>query len=137
MLDTDQRRTFAALADVLIPAYESMPSATSAGVPEGLLDQALRYRPDLVAPLTDAIASCTGKDPVAALDELAAGSPDEFQALTLVTAGAYFQSAQVKAALAYQPPPRAVNDDTDTYVDMLVAVVDRGFARNTSEGLTR
>ncbi|MEV0700599.1 gluconate 2-dehydrogenase subunit 3 family protein [Saccharopolyspora sp. NPDC050389] len=127
MLDSEQRRTFAALADILIPASEPMPSATAAGVPEALIDQVLGYRPDLAEAFADAVASCAGQGPEAALDELAARSPDQFQALTLLTAGAYFLSPQVKTALAYDPPPRAAHDDTDTYVDMLVNVVERGL----------
>jgi hypothetical protein len=33
----------------------------------------------------------------------------------------------VRTALNYNPPPRAVVDDVDTYVDMLADVVERGF----------
>ncbi|MEU5849170.1 gluconate 2-dehydrogenase subunit 3 family protein [Saccharopolyspora shandongensis] len=127
MLDSEQRRTFAALADVLIPASEPMPSATAAGVPEALIDQVLGYRPDLAETFAGAVASCAGQGPEAALDELAARRPDQFQALTLLTAGAYFLSPQVKTALAYDSPPRAAHDDTDAYVDMLVDVVERDF----------
>ncbi|WP_223281014.1 gluconate 2-dehydrogenase subunit 3 family protein [Streptomyces antnestii] len=128
MLDADQRRTFAALADVLIPASGPMPSATAAGVPDALLDQALGYRPDLAELFAEAVARCTGKDPEAALDTLAAQQPEQFQALTLLTAGAYFLSPRTKAALAYDPPPRSALDDVDSYIDMLSTVVDRGFA---------
>lgn len=127
MLETEQRRTFAALIDVLIPASDRMPSATAAGVADALLDQVLGYRPDLAEPFAEAVAQCTGKDPEAALDALAEQQPEQFQALTLLTAGAYFLSPQVKAALAYDPPPRTVNDDVDSYIDMLADVVDRGF----------
>jgi hypothetical protein len=33
----------------------------------------------------------------------------------------------VKAALKYNPAPRTVIDDVDTYIDMLADVVERGF----------
>ncbi|MCM3812936.1 gluconate 2-dehydrogenase subunit 3 family protein [Streptomyces malaysiensis] len=128
MLDPDQRRTFAALADVLIPASDPMPSATAAGVPDTLLDQVLGYRPDLAEPFAAAVAWCTGKDPEAALDALCAQQPEQFQALTVLTAGAYFLSPRTKAALAHDPAPRTVRDDVDTYVEMLATVADRGFA---------
>ncbi|MFE7213980.1 gluconate 2-dehydrogenase subunit 3 family protein [Streptomyces sp. NPDC057611] len=128
MLDPDQRRTFAALADVLIPASDPMPSATAAGVPDALLDQVLGYRPDLAEPFAEAVARCTGKDPEAALDALCVQQPEQFQALTVLTAGAYFLSPLTKAALAYDPPPRTALDDVDSYIDMLATVVDRGFA---------
>ncbi|MFE7213270.1 gluconate 2-dehydrogenase subunit 3 family protein [Streptomyces sp. NPDC057611] len=128
MLDPDQRRTFAALADVLIPASDPMPSATAAGVPDALLDQVLGYRPDLAAPFAEAVAWCTGKDPETALDALSVQQPEQFQALTVLTAGAYFLSPRTKAALSYAPPPRTAVDDVDSYIDMLATVVDRGFA---------
>lgn len=128
MIDPDQRHTFAALADVLIPASDRMPSPTAAGVPGALLDQALGYRPDLAEPFAEAVAWCTGKDPEAALDALSVQQPEQFQALTVLTAGAYFLSSQTKAALAYIPPPRTAKDDVHSYIDMLAAVVDRGFA---------
>ncbi|WP_020495846.1 hypothetical protein [Sciscionella marina] len=126
-LDAGQRRAFAALADVLIPASGPMPSAAEAGVPDALVDQALGYRPDLSDAFIRALASCSGADPEAALGQLAADSPDQFEALTVLTAGAYFLSTRVKAALSYTPPPRPAHEDTDTYVDMLAEVVDRGF----------
>lgn len=127
MLESDQRHTFGALADLLIPAADPMPSASSAGVPDALIDKVLAFRPDLVEPFTAALATAAGKDPAQALDELSERRPEQFEALTLLTAGAYFQSTKVKQALAYDPPPRAAHDDTDTYVDMLISVVERGF----------
>jgi hypothetical protein len=127
MLDFEQRRTFTALADVLIPASETMPSAVSAGVADGLLDRVLGYRPDLAEAFAAAVAACAGKDPATALDELAAHCPDEFEALTVLTAGAYFQSPAVKAAMPYDAAPRPARDDMESYIDMLANVVERGF----------
>ena len=68
MLTSDQREVFAALAETLIPASDTMPSATTAGVADALLDQVLGYRPDLVDAFTAALASCDGQDPESALD---------------------------------------------------------------------
>lgn len=128
LLDSNQRSVLSTVADLLIPATDEMPSATDAGVPENLIDKVLGYREDLVAAFLDALTACSGKDdPSTALDELAGNSPEKFEALTLLISAAYFQSAKVKAALNYNPAPRAVNDDVDTYVDMLADVVDRGF----------
>jgi len=127
LLDSNQRSVLSTVADLLIPATDEMPSATDAGVPDNLIDMVLGYREDLVAAFLDALTACSGKDPVTALDELADNSPEKFEALTLLISAAYFQSAKVKAALNYNPAPRAVNDDVDTYIDMLADVVDRGF----------
>jgi len=131
MLDTAQRQVLATLADVLIPASDPMPSATAAGVPDALIDLVLGFRPDLAEPFAAALAQCAGPcsggEPEAALDALAASSPAQFEALTLLTSGAYFQSPLVKAALAYDGPPQTVRDDIDSYVDLLTTVAERGF----------
>ncbi|MEV0510394.1 hypothetical protein AB0I30_23120 [Nocardia tengchongensis] len=127
MFDSDQRRTFALLADTLIPASGPMPSASAAGVPGALLDQVLGYRPDIAEAFAAAVASGTGKDPEAALDELAVHRPDQFEALTVLTAGAYFLSPAVKAAMPYAAAPRPARDDMDSYADLLADVVERGF----------
>ncbi len=134
MPDSTAVDAFAAVADVLIPGSAEMPSATEAGVPGDLLDQVLRFRPDLVESFRTAVAACGGQHPEVALDELANDHPDQFAALTLLTAGAYFQSPLVKQALDYAPPPRMVHDDIDTYIDLLANVVDRGFAARADRG---
>ena len=127
MLNSEQRQVFATLAETLIPAGDTMPSATTAEVSGALLDQALGYRPDLVDALTAALDSSAGKDPETALDDLCAEQPEQFQALTVLAAGAYFLSPAVKAAMPYDAAPRPARDDMDSYVDMLEHVVDRGF----------
>lgn len=127
MLNSAQRQVFATLAETLIPASDTMPSATTADVSGALLDQVLGYRPDLVDVLTAALDSSAGKDPEAALDSLSVEQPDQFEALTVLTAGAYFLSPAVKAAMPYDAAPRPARDDMDSYVDMLESVVDRGF----------
>ncbi|MDR3661981.1 MAG: hypothetical protein P4L86_16625 [Mycobacterium sp.] len=127
MLNPEQRQVLTVLAETLIPASDTMPSATAADVAGALLDQVLGYRPDLVAALAAALDASAGADPEAALDNLSAEHPDQFEALTVLTAGAYFLSPAVKAALPYDAAPRAARDDTDTYIDMLEHVVDRGF----------
>ena len=127
LIDDNQRSALAAVADILIPANNDFPSATSAGVTEKLIDQVLGYRPDLVSAFQDALTGCIGKEPSEALDDLASNHHEQFEALTLLTSAAYFQSPQVKAALNYSPAPRAAHDDVDTYIDMLADVVERGF----------
>jgi hypothetical protein len=132
MLTSARRQVFATLAETLIPAGDTMPSATTADVSGALLDQVLGYRPDLVDALTAALDSSVGKDPEAALDNLSAEQPEEFQALTVLAAGAYFLSPAVKAAMPYDAAPRPARDDMDDYVDMLEHVVDRGFVIRAS-----
>ena len=127
MLNSEQRELYTALAEALIPASDVMPSATEAGVAEKLIDQALSYRPDLADDFDAAVMACAGVESEAALDHLAEHDPVRFKALTLLSAGAYLLSPLVQAALDYNPPPRPVGDDIDTYADMLADVVERGF----------
>ena len=122
-----ERYVFAALADVLIPASDVMPSATAAGVAEALIDEVLGYRPDLAEDFSNALSAAGQREPEAGIDELAKNHPQSFGALTLLTVSAYVLSPKVRTALNYNAPPRAVNDDTDTYIDLLAAVVERGF----------
>ena len=121
MLDSERRQVFATLAETLIPASDNMPSATTAEVSGALLDQVVGYRPDLVDALTAALDSSIGKDPEAALDSLSTEQPEQFEALTVLAAGAYFLSPAVKAAMPYDAAPRAAREDMDSYVDMLRA----------------
>lgn len=127
MPNPDQRATFAALADTLIPGTETMPSASAAGVADALLDQVLGFRPDLVESFIGALDSCEGQPPEAALDALIADDPDQFEALSVLAAGAYFLSPAVQTAMPYDAAPRPARDDLDDYVDLLERVVDRGF----------
>jgi hypothetical protein len=133
VLNSEQRQVFATLAENLIPASDTMPSATTAEVSGALLDQVVGYRPDLLDALTAALDSSFGKDPEAALDSLSAGQPEQFQALTVLAAGAYFLSPDVKAAMSYDAAPRPAREDMDGYVDMLEHVVDRGFVIHSPE----
>lgn len=127
MLNDDQRRVFAAVAETLIPASDTMPSATAADVAGTSIDEVLGYRPDLVDAFISALADCANLDPTSALDVLVAEHPDRFEALSALTAGAYLITPAVKAAMPYDAAPRPVRDDTDDYLDLLEHVVDRGF----------
>lgn len=127
MLTIEQRTAYGRLADVLVPSAQTMPSATQAGVGDTLIDQVLRYRPDLVEDFVKAVDIASDWEPESALDELAARHSGAFAALTLLTAAAYTLSPVVRRTLNYSPPPRSVVDDLDSYTDMLAAVVDRGF----------
>jgi len=127
MLSSAQRDVFAALADLLIPASEAMPSATEAGVAEALIDEVLGYRPDLADEFLNALSASGNLEPEAALDHLAESHPESFKALTVLAASAYLLGSQVRSALDFSAAPQQVTDDTDTYIDLLAAVVERGF----------
>ena len=132
-----QRRTLARLADVLVAEGLGMPSASSVGVADGLLDRCLEAAPVLVARLAalldevpeDGIAE-DGKpeDGIAAyVRRLEADRPDDFGVLSTTVVGAYFLSAEVRTLIGYpgqQPSPLSVAAEPD-YLDMLERVHDR------------
>ena len=126
-LTTDQRATFAAVADVLIPGAGTQPSASAAGVPERL-DWALTHRPDLATPLAAALDRCAAAaDLESALDALAGDEPHLLEALTVLTAGAYLTTPAGLAGRPYAAAPRNVTDEIDSYVDLLSVVAERDF----------
>lgn len=126
-LDSAARDSLAKLADTLIPGTDTFPAASAAGVCGELIDRVLRFRPDLSDDFHAALAHCSGKEPADAFDELVSTHPEQFDALSTLISGAYFQSPAVQTALNYQPAPRPAHDDVDAYVDLLEQVVERGF----------
>jgi hypothetical protein len=119
------RETLAALADVLIPAAEGMPSASEAGATGSLLDEVLRVRGDLEEPLATLTASAANKDPRAEVDRLKADEPELFEALTTAIAGGYFMSDDVRERLGY-PGQQALRLEDDHDPALLQPVIDRG-----------
>ena len=128
------RETLAALADVLIPAAEGMPSASEAGATGSLLDEVLRVRGDLEEPLATLTAAAANKDPRVEVDRLKADEAELFEALTTAIAGGYFMSDDVRARLAY-PGQQALQLEDDHDPALLQPVIDRGpIYRPTPQG---
>ena len=100
-LTSEQRTTFWALANVLIPATDTMPAASDAGSAEKWLDRALAARPDLVAPLAAVLDAAVGKDPEAEARRLHAGDPDAFSALAQIASGSYFMNLKIRKRIGY------------------------------------
>ncbi|MHB1164148.1 MAG: hypothetical protein ACYC90_13260 [Candidatus Nanopelagicales bacterium] len=127
MLTDDQRRIYAGMADVLIPHAEGMPSASEADVPRKWVDDALGFRPDLEEGLHRALAVGMRLDPSEAVLALNADDTEAFDALGVLTSGAYFLNPTVKALIGYPGQvPSPATDDVDTYIELLSAVVERG-----------
>lgn len=127
MLTSAQRERFASLADVLIPALEGMPCASEADVPDRWLDQALGYRPDLLAGLQEALQAAGDLPAQEAIELLNREHIPAFEALGTLVAGAYFLNPDVKRRIGYPGQlPTPVKDDTDTYIDLLERVMERG-----------
>ncbi|MEU0842624.1 hypothetical protein ABZ370_24535 [Streptomyces sp. NPDC005962] len=123
------RTLYGALADVLIPSAEGMPSATEADVPGTWLDQALRARPDMYRALRHTLDSARDAPatPKAVLDHLAEISPADFESFAMLTAGAYYLNPSVRERIGYPgQEDRPATEDVDAYLDLLEHVVDRG-----------
>lgn len=127
MLNETQTATYSALADVLIPSAEGMPSASEAEVPTTWILKALEYRPDLKAVFLAALDTCAGQDPANALEWLNRNDTVSFDAIGVLTSGAYFLNPDIKARIGYPGQlPVPAKDDSDTYVELLAAVAERG-----------
>ena len=130
------RERLGALADVLVPAAEGMPSATDAGVHREGLDRVLAARPDLEPLLARVLAGAAGEpgDVLRRLqDEDAAG----FAALTLAVTGAYYTDPSVRRLIGYPGQryrPELVTRAPDWDEAALARVVARGaIYRSTGE----
>jgi hypothetical protein len=128
--DAARRAVLAAIADVLIPKGDGMPSASDAGVAARWLDEVLRLRPDFGPPLATVLDGVKGVDPAAAVARLRAEDPAGFGVLAEVVAGGYFLNPEVRKAIGYpgqQSVPIQHEDPPDYEQDGLIAsVISRG-----------
>ena len=134
-LSDDDRRRYGELADVLIPNTEGMPSASQADVHTRWVDQALRARPDLMVGLRQALDLSAGLPAEAAVEMLNSQHSPVFDALGTVTAGAYFLSGDIRQRIGYPGQvPQPIEDDVETYVNLLEHVVERGPIYRVADG---
>lgn len=100
-LSPEQRAAFAAVADLLIPAYKKYPSATSVGVHEKMLDDVLGFRPDLVEAFLRGVASIDTANLSASVNALYKADPAAFNAISLAASGGYYMTPEVRQVLGY------------------------------------
>ena len=140
-LDPGRRAVLAAVADVLIPNGDGMPSASEAGVAGRWLDEVLRLRPDFGAPLASVLDRVQGADAAAAVEQLRLGDPAGFGVLAEVVAGGYFLNPDVRTAIGYpgqQPVPIVPDQPPDYEQDGLIAsVIARGPIYRPTPGRDR
>jgi hypothetical protein len=98
-LTDDERATFAAIADHLIPAAHGMPSAADV-VTGDRLRFVLRSRPDLGEPLRAALRSELGDDVAQRLATLA-DEPTNLSALQLTIVAGYYTEKRVRELIGY------------------------------------
>ena len=127
-----ERERLGALADVLIPAADGMPSARELGIADSLADRVLDARPDLTEPLRRALAEPV-TDARARLDALAASDRPALHAVELAVAGGYYLDPGVRERIGYPGQlARPVNAlDYPEYLSegLLDRVLERGFTR--------
>ncbi len=124
------RARLARIADVLVPAYEGMPAASSVGIAGDLLDKALRARPDLATDCRRAVTACADPPSPETLDQLSVADPEGFSALMVLVLGGYYMSAEVRKLLHYagQEALRIDVGELPAYIEeaLLDEVIGRG-----------
>jgi hypothetical protein len=100
-LTPDLRAAFAAVADLLIPAYKKYPSATSVGVHEKMLDDVLGFRPDLVEAFMRGLKAIDMAALSDSVNTLYKADGDAFNAISLVASGGYYMTPEVREVLGY------------------------------------
>ena len=118
-LSSEQRAAFAAVADLLIPAYKKYPSATSVGVHEKMLDDVLGFRPDLVDAFLRGVAAIDSTNLSASVNTLYKVDPEAFNAISLVASGGYYMTPEVRQVLGY-PGQESVPYDAHEVPDFLM-----------------
>src|SRR5436305_11654391 len=113
MLTDSDREVFGRMADILIPAWTHMPSASAIGVQQKLLDDVLRARPDLADSVTSAIEFCKERSAGEALNELYRSNRGAFDAFALAATGAYYMDDEVRKLLGYPGQESPPYDPTD------------------------
>ncbi|WP_340537769.1 hypothetical protein [Nocardioides sp. GXZ039] len=124
------RTWLAAVADVLIPASDDMPSASEVDVQGRQLDIVLGARPDLTAAVVRAHELAGDSTPEAVLDLLAGSDPEALDAVRMVVAGGYYIHPDVRSRLGYtgQEPRQVRVDVVPDYIEdgLLERVMERG-----------
>lgn len=132
MLDEEARMRLAALADVMVPGGEGLPSASAVNAHEKWIDRVLAVRPDLVHPVRAALAR--NGEPAVALAGLREDDEGTFESFGYVVAAAYLIHPRVRKLLGYPSnipnPQPAYPDEADAYLadGILDPVVARGPA---------
>ena len=124
------RETLAGLADVLIPASKTMPSASDVGVEGELLDRLLDVRGDIADDLQRVLDWAAPLDAEEAVSTLRTDDDAGFQTLTFAVAGCYLMDKRVGELLRY-PGQEAKQVDPFDYVSyveegLLEPVISRG-----------
>ncbi len=129
-LNADQRRALGALADLLIPRTDAMPSASEVDVETKWIDRALAVRGDLTDSLTGVLDRAGTDDPARELARLERDDAETLDSVKLLVSGAYYMSPRVRKLLGYpgQTQHPILPDEAEYYLegDLLAPVLARG-----------
>lgn len=100
-LSDEDREVFAGIADLLIPRYGKMPSASEIGIHQDIIDQVLGFRPDIIANFRRGLEKCRSKDPSEAANQLSHEDADAFDAISLATSAGYYMNEIVRELIGY------------------------------------
>lgn len=109
-LTLELRATFAAVADMLIPAYRKYPSASSVGVHEKMLDDVLGFRSDIVEAFIRGLTAIDVANLSDSVNTIYKADPEAFNAISLAASGGYYMTEEVRRVLGY-PGQEAVPYD--------------------------
>lgn len=127
VLGPEQREVLSKLADALIPASDSMPSASQVGVPEEWVDRVLTSRPDMTDDLASLLDAFGDQEPSAAIEQLRSRQDMWFDTLCEVVAGAYFMNPKVRKSIGYPGQLELPIETSIQYLQWLTTpVVERG-----------
>jgi hypothetical protein len=125
----EQRATLAALADVIVPGAEGMPSASEVKVHERWIDRAVSGRPDLEDELRRAVDVAAGRDPESELARLRDEEPATFEAIALLVTGAYYMVPRVRKLIGYPGQKRTPAYPDEADYDLRDGLLDPVIAR--------
>ncbi|WP_104126640.1 hypothetical protein [Cryobacterium sp. Y57] len=100
-ISTSDRDLIAEIAQVLIPAGASGPSAAEVDVAGGRLDEFFEQRPDLKTAFVAIASRASGTDVDSFCRHLEASEPAVFQQLTYVIVGAFLLSPDARGWLGF------------------------------------
>jgi hypothetical protein len=115
---------YGVLADLLVPADGTMPSATDADPDGAWRDQALQARPDLADLLRRLMAEAMTTDPRQFLARLQQARPDDFEALNFLVIATYFMNPEVRRMLGRFAEPARPIPGGEAYRDLEDGILD-------------
>jgi hypothetical protein len=124
-LSESDREVFAGIADVIVPAWERMPSASAVGVHTHLLDTVLRARPDLADGVRKAIEHCRNRESSGAVNSLYRENRAVFDAFTLAVTGGYYMADKVRALIGYPGQESPEYDPYETAQYLTDGILER------------